>query len=139
MTSQEQDVYALVVGKSISLLRERQHLTQTKLAKAAGLTQSMLSRIERGQAQPEAFALEKLAGAFGLASSAALMGLFREVSQLAEQSAQCAIRREQKAPWWESALQVVGEAGISELVAFAVRVALADLPPTKSRQAAARA
>src|SRR5262245_31156686 len=62
----EAHVYGLVLGRVIASLRERRGLSQEELAVAAGITQSTLSRMERGQAQPDAFTLKRLAEALSV-------------------------------------------------------------------------
>jgi transcriptional regulator with XRE-family HTH domain len=47
----------------ISYLRERRHLTQSELAKLAGVSQSTIAHIEKGMKDPSLSTLKKIAGA----------------------------------------------------------------------------
>jgi transcriptional regulator with XRE-family HTH domain len=59
--------YAVVVGQLIQQLRQR--TSQVDLAKRAGLSQSSLSRFEKGQTMPDVFEMHRLAKALGRTSS----------------------------------------------------------------------
>jgi transcriptional regulator with XRE-family HTH domain len=119
-------VYGLVLGRVLASLRERRGLSQGQLAAAAGITQSTLSRMERGQAQPDAFTLKKLAEALGVS----VADLTAWVDKALERSRQATIGAIGEAPkpaskpWWQEALKVAGAAGLAGLVAFAVSAAL---------------
>lgn len=119
----EVDVFALVLGSVFLLLRERRQMTQTKLAEALGLTQTMLSRIERGQAQPEPFALRKMAETLGLEPGE----LHRLIDEALAQTA--SLVRETlpgvDAPWWQTAHEEVGLVRLSGLVLYVVSAQLA--------------
>ena len=54
---------AFELGRSVRELRERQGLTQTQLARAAGMTQSAVARFEAGGTVPTLSILERLAAA----------------------------------------------------------------------------
>lgn len=129
--SSEAYVYALVLGRVVGALRERRGMSQAQLAAAVGLTQSTLSRIERGQAQPDAFTFRKLAGAFEV-SAGELSDWIDQAYARSAEAAKGAIggRRAQK-NWWQAAVAVAGFAGLGGLVAFAVAAALDDLAKTK--------
>lgn len=51
------------IGKNVRRLREKQMLTVRELAKRAGVSHSMISRIERGEQSPAAAKLLLIAGA----------------------------------------------------------------------------
>jgi len=122
---QEAYVYALVLGRVVASLRERRGWSQGELAERVGLTQSTLSRMERGQAQPDAFTFTKLAEAFQV-TAAELSDYVDRALARSELAAQGAIgpSRPTTKPWWQSALAVAGVAGLGGLVAFAVAAAL---------------
>ena len=58
--------FARHVGKSLKSLRENAGFTQQQLAQKAGLLQSHVSRIERGEYSPTNKTLTKLAAALGV-------------------------------------------------------------------------
>ena len=58
--------FARHVGKSLKSLREKASLTQQQLAEKAGLLQSHVSRIERGEYSPTNKTVTKLAAALGV-------------------------------------------------------------------------
>ncbi|MEM9190139.1 MAG: helix-turn-helix transcriptional regulator [Myxococcota bacterium] len=121
----EGEVYGLVLGRVIASLRERAGQSQAALAKAVGLTQPTLSRIERGQAPADGFTLRKIARAFGL-NAAQLHELVDEALRRTEQAAEGAVGGGSEVSWWRHALAVAGVAGLGGLVAFAVAAALDD-------------
>ncbi len=127
-------VYGLVLGRVIASLRERRGMSQGELAGAAGITQSTLSRMERGQAQPDAFTLKKLSEALGVS----VAELTAWVDKALERSRQATIgaigdtSRPAEKSWWQAALKIAGAAGLAGLVAFAVSAAL-DNPPKRTR------
>jgi transcriptional regulator with XRE-family HTH domain len=112
-------------------------MSQGQLASAAGITQSTLSRMERGQAQPDAFTLKKLAEALGV-SVAELTAWVDKALERSRQATIGAIGDKPKPtskPWWQEALKVAGAAGLAGLVAFAVSAALdnpSKAPRTRS-------
>lgn len=55
--------FFMVLGKRIKELRQEKGLTQTQLALKAGINQSMIARWERGEREPIASAIVKLADA----------------------------------------------------------------------------
>lgn len=54
------------IGKAIAMCRTKRGLTQTKLAKAAGISVSYISHLERGRRSPSLCILEKLCFALKL-------------------------------------------------------------------------
>lgn len=133
----ESQVYALVLGMLIMRLREKRQLTQAQLADRIGVTQSTLSRIERGQVQPEPFVLKQIATAFEMTT-----GEFDEhvdeAYKRTQRAASDTVREAGKQPWWQVALQVAGIAGLAGLVAFAVAAVLNDLEADQRRKSASR-
>ena len=126
MSDAEAQVYALVLGRVVATLRERRGWSQAVLAAQVGLTQSTLSRIERGQVQPDAFTLRGLAAAFGM-SAGDLNECIDAAFVQSEQAARRALgERPRELPWWQAAVGVAGLAGLAGLVAFAVAKALDD-------------
>ena len=128
MTPTESDVYALVLGRVIATLREKRGWKQKDLADHLGIAQSSLSRIEHGQAQPEAFLFKKMADTFGMTVGE----LAGTVDVAVERTQQCAAgacvagQGDQGAPWWAVALGIAGVVGLAGLVAFAVAAVLDD-------------
>lgn len=133
----ESQVYALVLGMLIMRLREKRALTQAQLAERIGVTQSTLSRIERGQVQPEPFVIKQLAAAFEMTT-----GEFDEhvdeAYKRTQRAASDTVKEGGKQPWWQVALQVAGIAGLAGLVAFAVAAVLNDLEAEQRRKAGSR-
>ena len=54
------------LGDKLKAIRLQNHVTLVRLSKAAGVSKSMLSRIERNQSAPTVTTLEKIAGALGV-------------------------------------------------------------------------
>lgn len=129
----ESQVYALVLGILIMRMRERHELTQAQLAEKIGVTQSTLSRIERGQVQPEPFIIRQLADAFGM-TTAEFDGRVDEAYKRTQRAAKDTVREEGKLPWWQVALQAAGLAGLAGLVAFAVAAVLNELEEDERRR-----
>lgn len=121
----EADVYALVVGRTIATLRERNGLNQGALASSAGVNQSTLSRFERGDSVPDAYTLRRIAEALDL--TAAELNVMVERGMVGTRNAAASALPEAKnQPWWVAALAVAGVIGLSGLVVFAVAAALKD-------------
>lgn len=59
------DAHKQAIGRRIKRLRVRQTKTQSEIASAAGLTKSMVSKIESGAAYPSVAALARIAEALG--------------------------------------------------------------------------
>ena len=62
----EAQVFALVLGTVIAQLRQQRAWTQGQLAAAIGVSQPVISRIEAGRIQPDAFLYGKLAETLGM-------------------------------------------------------------------------
>jgi transcriptional regulator with XRE-family HTH domain len=134
MASEEAYVYALVLGRVIAGLRERKRVSQGELAEAVGITQPTLSRIERGQTQPDAFTLTKIADVLEV-SPADLMGYVAKSMARTEQATRSALGTTDRKgrDWWETAIAVAGAAGLAGLVAFSVSAALKEKPKPPKR------
>jgi transcriptional regulator with XRE-family HTH domain len=76
--------------------RERRRWTLAQLADASGVSQAMISRIERGESSPTAVVLGKLSAAFQL-SVASLLALAEGQE---EQEAAAGVRRRDEAAEW---------------------------------------
>lgn len=124
----EARVFALVVGRLVASLRERQGWSQAELAGRAGLTQPTLSRIERGQVQADLLSFRRIGRAFGMSAPELHAHLERALAR-SEQAARGAVgqRSRRGSPWWKAALAVGGVGGLGGLVAFAVSAALDEL------------
>lgn len=118
----EAEAYFIAVGQAVIVLRERKGLSQKELATSLGITQSMLSRIERGDTALDAYYLVRLEQALGL-SPQLLDRTAREAFRLAQQVA------EHTTGWsWEEVLARVGQPGIAGLAAFVVLLVLSGPP-----------
>ena len=132
----ESEIYALVLGKTIASLREKKGWTQGDLASRVGITQSNLSRIERGQAQPDAYTFRRLAEAFGMSASKLSKLVETAYNGTKEAAASASQETSDEGPWWKRALAVAGVVGLTGLVAFAVgaaMVALAEADESSSK------
>jgi len=119
----ESTVEALVIGQLIASLRERREMPQRELADAAEISQSTLSRIERGKAQIDTYTLRKVAGALG--TTAAKLNEQVEIAlERTEQAAHGVTTVDASKPWWVTALKVAGIVGLAGLAAFAVSAVL---------------
>lgn len=124
-TVAEAEVYALVAGRVVAHLRQGRGWSQQDLARAVGLTQPTLSRIERGQGLPDVHVARRIALAFGM-TTADLVARVDDAFARTEQVARAQLRpdAQKKRPWWQGALLAGGAAGLAGLVAFAVSSAL---------------
>ncbi|MHC3470747.1 helix-turn-helix domain-containing protein [Streptomyces sp. 7R007] len=77
--------------------RERRRWTLAQLADASGVSQAMISRIERGESSPTAVVLGKLSAAFQL-SVASLLALAEETQDARDAAA--GVRRREEATEW---------------------------------------
>lgn len=118
-------------------LRERHQLTQGELADQVGLTQTTLSRIERGQARPDPFVLRRLAETFNM-TNAEFSQSVDMAFQRTQQAAQSSVRTESEQTWWQVALGVAGLAGLIGLATFAVAAVVSELEAETKRQARVR-
>lgn len=130
----ESAVYDLVLGKIIATLREQRGWTQGELAARVGVTQSTLSRIERGQASPDPYTFRKFAEVFDLG----VEEFNRRVDEAMDATKRATQGVTEKAggstPWWEVAVGVAGVVGLVGLVTFAVAAILdEEKPPAPDR------
>ncbi len=105
----------------IAALRARSGLSQNVMAGQAGIRQSTLSRIERGQLVPDVFLFSRLAKTIGLSAAE----LQRHVDEAIKRTREAAadVTPNQKSSggtWWKAALAVAGIVGVSGLAAYAV-------------------
>jgi transcriptional regulator with XRE-family HTH domain len=119
-------VHAVVVGQVIAALRRRNHLGQQDFAKAIGVSQATLSRIERGQATPDHYVFAQVADQFGMTASE----LDATVEDATAGTRRAAAGATQQKPnsdaMWTNVLKVAGVVGLIGLAAFAVAAALND-------------
>ena len=123
-------VYALVVGRLISTLRERRGWTQAELARRVGLTQPTLSRIERGQAMPELYNVRRFAAAFEMRPdhfNKLVEDAFTRTQRVTQQAYRPSSGTGESDQVWEAVLKLAGVAGVLGLVALAI-AALLDEP-----------
>jgi transcriptional regulator with XRE-family HTH domain len=66
MTKENVTSFAKRIGAKIKLLRTLNKLTQTQLAKKAGVSVSNLSRIEKGRANPRFLTLSEISKALNV-------------------------------------------------------------------------
>lgn len=123
----ERDLFAMVLGRIILMLREARGLNQGEL----GVAQSMVSRIERGTTTADVWTVRRLGEALGEAHIYTLidevLGKARDVTHVVVPS------RKGKGPWWEAAVEASGRAGLEGLITFATADVLHE------REAARRA
>ncbi|WP_460072474.1 helix-turn-helix domain-containing protein [Streptomyces sp. YKOK-I1] len=79
--------------------RERRGWTLARLADASGVSQAMISRIERGESSPTAVVLGKLSAAFQL-SVASLLALAEAAQEDTGEGVGAGVRRGAEAPEW---------------------------------------
>lgn len=122
-----QQMYSMVLGRVVAYLRQQQGWNQGELAELVGSTQSTISRVERGEALPDALLFRDLARALGTTAD----GLHQKVDGAtgkAEAMARIASPTvsKNKGDWWETAVTVVGTVGIIALIGGAVAALLGD-------------
>ena len=119
-------VHRMVIGKVIATLRKRKEVGQSDFAKAIGVSQPTLSRLERGQMAPDVVLFSHIADALGL-SSTELHRLVEDSLERAQQAAEGATRQSAGSDSvWSTALRIAGVVGLAGLAAFAVAAALND-------------
>lgn len=143
MPHKENEVYALVVGKTIALLRERSGWRQDQLAEKVGIAQPTLSRIERGQTEPSASLLREFARTFNM-TLPSLCQRVEDTLVRMEESARASMRGSPHASWWEPVVAMAGAAGLMALVALAISAVEEQARPSQgsgqhARQTADRA
>src|SRR5262245_27885846 len=119
----EAQVFALVLGAVIERLRRHHSWTQAQLAEKVGASQPVISRIEKGRIQPDAFLYGRLAAAFGLT----VQDLQQRVNNAMNATKRAAEAvSPQRAKSWDDVAGVVGTLGLIGLVFFAVAALLED-------------
>jgi len=145
MPQREADVYALVAGRVIAVLRERHGLTQEQLATQVELTQPTLSRIERGVAHPDPYTIRKMAKVFGMSAEQ----LTHQIDDAFQRTAALTVQNAAPAPalvagqaqleWWEPVVAIAGVAGLLGLVALVIGgLAAGSQPPRVAAHVARR-
>jgi transcriptional regulator with XRE-family HTH domain len=119
--SVEKVPYVIALGGAIRWLREQREMSQAELAARAGMTQPRLSRFERGESQPDAYALRRLAVALGITLED-LNARVDDALRRAERATTSTLRHPPASAesWWEGATAVAGFVGLVALIGFAV-------------------
>lgn len=122
----ESQVFGLVLGTVVTRLRQKRNWTQSHLAVLVGVSQPVISRIESGKQQPDAFVYGRLAAAFGLSVQALDLQVREAMS--ATQRAAAAVSEKKS---WDEVLGLVGTIGLIGLIGFAVAALVdgASAPP----------
>lgn len=126
-------VHALVMGKLLAAEREERGISQADLAPRIGVGQATLSRIERGETQPDFSTLQLIAAAFGL-STPALVERIEKAIQRSRKAVEKAVPGPKKRKparsgddsWWETAVAAAGLAGLAGIIGFAIAALLND-------------
>lgn len=116
----EAQVFALVLGTVIAQLRQQRSWTQGQLASAVGASQPVISRIEAGRVQPDAFLYGKLAETFGMPVEV----LNRKVTEAMAAAKRAAEAVSDGGKSWDDVFAVVGMIGLIGLIIFAVAALL---------------
>jgi len=119
---QASDVHALVVGSVLAQLRRMQGLGQMELATKVGITQTTLSRMERGTSPPSPDELRRLAAVFGLRSALLTVVIAAAFARM-DRAAQLLVGPQGLNPW-PLAFSIVGRSGLAGLATFAVAAQL---------------
>ncbi|MBZ4421766.1 helix-turn-helix domain-containing protein [Myxococcus sp. RHSTA-1-4] len=124
---QEKEVFGMVLGKLVTQLREQRGLKQVELAAQLNISQPVLSRIESGKVQPDAYLFEQLASALGT-TVPALSANVREAMARTASAAAAATHTNVETPAqaWNQAVAVAGVVGLLSLIGFAVAAALSS-------------
>ena len=125
IATKKSDVYAMVLGKLVAYHRERNGWTQMKFAKDIEVTQSTLSRIERGETQPDTYTFNAICEKLGKEPSELLQQV-QNVLKSSQKNANKMFPKEKQAQWWETAAVVAGVAGLASLVGFAVASSMTE-------------
>jgi DNA-binding XRE family transcriptional regulator len=75
----DKELYTKVLGQVVEFHRDRQVMTQTSLAQHVGITQTTISRIERGEVQASVVVIRSIANALKLGSVSELLKEVEEV------------------------------------------------------------
>lgn len=133
----EAKVYAMVIGRTLAELREQHDLSQAEMAKRVGLTQPTLSRIERGETQPDPFTLHKIAAQFGMSLSSLIEQVehaYLQAQTQARANAHHAAGTANTDDGWIPAVAALGVLGLASIVGLAVAATLAESSSRRSAQ-----
>lgn len=125
MVAIDPTVHAVVTGQVIAALRKRQGVGQQDFARAVGVSQATLSRIERGQAVPDHYTFALMADQFGL-SAARLEATVSEALANTQRAAAGATGQRSNGFDWGEIIKIAGAVGLIGLAAFAVATALRE-------------
>lgn len=134
MAYQENDAYAVVLGRVIAYLRQKQGWTQGQLAASVGVQQSTISRIENGSLTPDAFMFRRLAEVFDLSPSELQEHVDAAYDRTQATATGATGGSGGGLPWWQVALGLAGAVGLAGLAAFAVAAVFAELEREKERE-----
>ena len=123
----QQEAYAVVLGVTLRALRLKHNLQQGQLARRVGVTQSMLSRAERGQASLTLYQLRCLALAFPI-TPLALCERVEQVFTQAEHIAAATTGKETAC--WDALLDKSGPEGVYAVALLAQEKGLAPTDHT---------
>lgn len=121
MNTDEERVYALVLGKVVGELRKQAQVSQEQFAEKVGASQPTLSRIERGTTLPDALQHRKIAAALGLTETE-LNARVDQAMERTREAAEGALN--DKKGGWKTVLGVAGLVGLGGLAGFAVSALL---------------
>lgn len=133
MAYQEEDAYAVVLGKVIAYLRQKQGWTQGQLAEKVGFQQSTISRIENGSLMPDAFTFRRLAEVFGMTSEQLQQRVEAAYARTRETAQGATHLTPSETPWWQVALGVAGLVGLAGLAVFAVAAIFSEIDQQNRR------
>jgi putative transcriptional regulator len=118
---QESQMFGLVLGSVVERLRRKHGWTQADLAAKLAVSQPVVSRIEGGKLQPDAYLYGRLAAVFGMT----VEGLHTSVNE-AVQATNRAAAAVSKPKSSDDIFAAVGVVGLMGLIAFAVAALLND-------------
>ncbi|NTX54613.1 helix-turn-helix domain-containing protein [Myxococcus sp. CA039A] len=130
---EEKQVFGMVLGQVIARLRDQRGFTQGQLAVHLGISQPVMSRIEAGKVQPDAYLFGQLAAALGT-TVPALTAHVQEAMTRTARAAEAATATTAQTPAhaWNHAVAVAGVIGLIGIIGFAVAAALStDNEPPK--------
>ncbi len=121
----EAQVFALVLGQIVATLRERRDWTQAGLAGRVGVSQSVISRWERGTLIPDAYDFGVLAGLFGMTGDR-LHAHIRDTEETTHHVIDAVTKTSTptKDEAWRLAISIAGLEGLRGLAVYAVAVVL---------------
>ncbi len=76
--SESAERFFVALAAVVTMIRDRDGLSQREVARRAGVGRPLISKVERGRANPTAMCLDKLAKGLGLAGVAELVTLADE-------------------------------------------------------------